>query len=530
MIQASSGTSHLRLEQPNIVLTGPPGSGKSTVGHQLGLRLKREFVDTDALVEEMSGKSIASIFELEGEAAFRQLEAEACRRIAAPAGRVVACGGGALLSDNHRALLKAGGQLVCLTAEPEVLLKRMGANGRRPLLQGDHPGKRLEALLAERREAYASIPVQIDTTRLATEQAADQIARLPLALAEYRLTAQQPRPGYEVLIGNDLFPGLASSLADADLAAPYILVSDENVAPHYEGDVREALNCTTVVIPAGEQVKSQEALTSLYDAFVEAGLDRSGTVLALGGGVLLDLAGFAAATFMRGVKWAALPTSLLAMVDASLGGKVGINLPAGKNLDGAFHTPSIVLADLATLDTLPAPEIKTGLAEMIKAALIGDADLFARMETGPAWISREWILRSIEVKLKVVDSDPWESGGRAALNLGHTFAHALEVTSDYRLSHGQAVSVGLVAAARLASAMGRCDPRLVDRVQHVLERFDLPVTYKDLRPDLVLGAMARDKKKIAGRVRFVLPTEPGQVEFGVEAPEELVREILDGLK
>jgi 3-dehydroquinate synthase len=500
------------------------------VGQYLSRQLKREFVDTDAVVEEMGGKPIESIFEQDGEAAFRQMEAEVCRRVAEPAERIIACGGGALLSMSNRALLEAGGYLVCLTAEPEALMKRIGTNGRRPLLNGDNLDQQLKVLLAERREAYASIPVQVDTTKLSTEQVAERIADYPLAKRIHHFTAHRPRPGYGVMAGHRLLSRLATYLEEAELSPPYVLISDTNVALLYEGEIRSQLDCSTVVIPAGEENKSQEMLSTLYSAFIESGLDRSGTVIALGGGVLLDLAGFAAATFMRGLNWAALPTSLLAIVDASLGGKVGINLPVGKNLVGAFHAPRIVLADFSTLATLPKEEVKTGLAEMIKAALIGDADLFARMEFGPAWISREWIQRSIEVKLKIVDDDPRETGKRAALNLGHTFAHAFEVTSGYSLTHGQAVSVGMVAAARLAAVLGRCAPDLPDRVEQVLRRFDLPVTYKGLRTDQALGAMVTDKKSKAGRARFVLPKSPGQVEFGIEVPEELVHETLKGLK
>ena len=240
----------------------------------------------------------------------------------------------------------------------------------------------------------------------------------------------------------------------------------------------------------------------------------------LGGGVLLDLAGFAAATYMRGVSWAALPTSLLGIVDASLGGKVGFNLSAGKNLVGAFHAPRLVLADLATLATLPQVEIRTGLAEIVKAALIGDPELYARMESGPGWISQDWIQRAIKIKLEIVDDDPQEHGRRAALNLGHTFAH--RAGGDQQLqSHPRPGSVRWSDGRReVAAMMGRCEADLPARVEHVLRRFALPSTYRDLRIDPVLEAMTRDKKGRAGRVQLVLPIRPGKVEFGIEAPRE----------
>jgi len=521
----------LRLQPLNIVLAGPPGAGKSAVGRLLGERLGREFVDTDAIVERIAGKPIHQIFEEDGELTFRRMEIEACLQVAEPADRVIACGGGALMDEGNRILIEAGGALVCLTGEPKVLLARLEQDGSsRPLLAGEGPGEHLQALLESRQDKYDSIPVQLDTTALTIEEVAERIADYPLSRRTVRMTARRPRPGYEVLLGEGLIANLSTWLEQAQLSPPYVVVSDSNVAPLYEGVTRKSLECSFVTVPAGEEHKSQETLSDLYTAFMEAGLDRSSTVIALGGGVLLDLAGFAAATYMRGIRWAALPTTLLATVDASLGGKVGINLEGGKNLVGAFHAPSIVLADLTTLATLPEEGTRTGLAEMIKAALIGDADLFARMESGPQWISRSWIQRAMEVKLSIVDEDPNESDRRAALNLGHTFAHGLEAASHFSLPHGQAVSVGLVGATRLAYALGRCEADLPDRVQNVLLRFGLPMSYSGLDTEQIMDSMKNDKKRREGRSQFVIPIHPGQVETGIEAPESLIRDVVDGLR
>lgn len=520
----------LRLQLPNIVLAGPPGAGKSAVGRRLAEQLGREFVDTDAVVERVGGKPIARIFAEDGEAAFRRLESRACRQVAEPAGLVVACGGGALLDEGSRALLQAGGSLVCLTGEPRALLARLPRNGSRPLLAGDDPAGSLQVLLALRRQIYDSIPVQIDTTALTIEQVAGRIAEHPLAGRTVHLAARQPQPGYQVVLGEGLLPDLAAWMEHAGLHPPYLLVSDTNVAPLHGQAARQALECSLVSVPAGERHKSPTALLHLYNAFADAGVDRSSTVIALGGGIVMDLAGFAAATYLRGIRWAAVPTTLLAMVDAGLGGKVGVNLQAGKNLVGAFHPPGLVCADLTTLSTLPRSEVQAALAEIIKAALVGDADLFGRMETGPRWVTRDWIQRAMLVKLQIVDQDPYERGRRAALNLGHTFAHALEAVGGYRLPHGQAVAVGLLGAARLAHALQLCDADLPDRVHRLLHRFELPAAFTGLEADEVLRAMRQDKKARAGRVRFVLPVRPGLVELGIEAPEGQVRDILDGLR
>jgi 3-dehydroquinate synthase len=520
----------LRLQPLNIVLVGPPGSGKSAVGRRLSERLDREFVDTDAIVEQMSGKPIPRIFGEDGEPAFRRMEAQACRQWADPAGRVIACGAGAILDPDNRRWLEAGGSLVGLTGEPEALLARVENDGPRPLLAGESPGELMRALLSSRRETYRSISIQIDTTALTAEQVAEQIAGLPLSGRTLRLTARRPLPGYDVLVGDGLLPDLAARLEHANLSPPYVVFSDTNVARHYGDVVRDALDCSLVTIRAGEQYKTLDAVSGMYRELLDAGLDRGGTVIALGGGVLTDLAGFASATYMRGVSWVALPTSLLGMLDASLGGKTGVNLQEGKNLIGALHAPGLVLADLSTLSTLAQAEIRAGLAEMIKAALIGDPDLFASLEAGPAWISRAWIQRAMQVKLSIVDEDPQERGKRAVLNLGHTFAHALETASLYRLHHGEAVAVGLVGATRLAQAMDLCQADLPDRVRHVLDRFGLPTSYSGLDREQILGAMKNDKKGRAGRVRFVLPVRPGQIEVGIEAPEAQVRQIIDELR
>jgi 3-dehydroquinate synthase len=434
------------------------------------------------------------------------------------------------MDEGNRALMESGGALVSLTAAPEALLARMEEDGSRPLLAGENTADRLQTLLEARKDLYGSIPIQIDTTALTVEEVADRIADDPVAKRTVQMIARRPRPGYKVILGERLIVNLSTWLEQAQLSAPYVVVSDSNVAPLYEEITTSSLECSFVTVPAGEEHKSQGTLSDLYTAFMKADLDRGGTVIALGGGVLLDLAGFAAASYMRGISWVALPTTLLATVDASLGGKVGINLEEGKNLVGAFHAPSIVLADLSTLTTLPEEETRTGLAEIIKAALIGDADLFTRMESGPLWINRSWIQRAMELKLSIVDEDPHERAGREALNLGHTFAHGFEAASDYSLSHGQAVSIGLVGATQLAKTLGHCEADLPDRIQHVLLRFGLPVSYSGLDTERILDAMKKDKKSRVGQARFVIPVRPGKVESGVEAPEALIRDVVDGLR
>jgi 3-dehydroquinate synthase len=294
-----------------------------------------------------------------------------------------------------------------------------------------------------------------------------------------------------------------------------------------------------ITVPAGEQYKRLETISYLYDQFLTAGLDRQGTVIALGGGVIGDMAGFAAATYMRGVRFVQCPTSLLAMVDASVGGKTGVDLPQGKNLVGAFKQPAAVIADLDTLKTLPPEEFAAGMAEVIKSGLIGDRTLFEQLEANERPVHRQsptpqllaMVVDTIRVKQEVVQADPFESGRRAVLNLGHTFGHAIEQASGYRVSHGYGVAMGLVAAARLSAALGYCAPALESRIEHVLRKHHLPVRIPaDLSAEAIIQAMSSDKKKAAGQIRFILLHDVGEVFISRNVAESAVLETIESLQ
>jgi 3-dehydroquinate synthase len=282
-----------------------------------------------------------------------------------------------------------------------------------------------------------------------------------------------------------------------------------------------------------------ETVAFLYDQFLEAGLDRQGTVVALGGGVVGDMAGFAAATYMRGVQFVQCPTSLLAMVDASVGGKTGVDLPQGKNLVGAFKQPTAVIADLDTLTTLPPEEFAGGMAEVIKGGLIGAPHLFAQLESSEQAIHRQapastlssMVVDTIKVKQEVVQADPFENGRRAVLNLGHTFGHAIEQVSGYRISHGYGVAMGLVAAARLSAVLGHCPPSLEQRIEQVLLKHQLPTRIPaDLSSNAIVEAMSSDKKKAAGQIRFILIRAVGDVFIGRDVPETAVLQTIEALQ
>ena len=504
---------------PNIVLTGFMGVGKSAVGREVAARLGRPFIDLDARIEQNAGMSINEIFETKGEAHFRALEMLTLRELAAQQGLVIATGGGALVDAANREMVTRSSLVICLTASVSAIEARVGDATDRPLLAGADKQQRIVALMNERAAAYAEIPYWIDTTDKSVAQVADEV----IALAEsglggvLRLPVEIPEvASYDILLGSGLLTEAPSLLAERDLGGDVVIVSDENVAPHWSAPLLRAFDragrrATLITLPAGEAHKNLAVIARLYDEFLAAGLDRSGVVIALGGGVIGDMAGFAAATYLRGVRFVQMPASLLAMVDASVGGKTGVDLPQGKNLVGAFKQPELVIIDPELLAKLPPAEFRNGLAEVIKHGVIADPRLFAQMEgDGPASLE-SMIARALRVKIGVVQRDPFEQGERAHLNLGHTFGHAIERVSGYAIPHGVGVGLGLIAAARLAAARDLCSAEIPRRIEAVVARVGLPVTLSGYDPAAIVAAMVTDKKRKAGRVRFVLPRAIGDV-------------------
>ncbi len=323
--------------------------------------------------------------------------------------------------------------------------------------------------------------------------------------------------GYAVLIGRGLLPRLGRLLNEHLKPRPVAVVSDETVAALYAGVALESLATAgfgpflcTLPGPSGEGVKTLAAVSALYEQFLDGGLDRGGCVLALGGGSVGDVAGFAAATYLRGLPLVQVPTTLLSMADASLGGKVGVNLRRGKNLVGAFKQPALVVADLEALGTLPPRELRAACAEIVKTALVGDAVLFAHLEQHGLEPLADVVARCAGVKLAIVARDPEDHGERQLLNLGHTFAHALETCTAQRLIHGEAVAVGLAIAAELSHRLGLCPPELAERIVALLERLGLSPAFEGVAAESLLAAMACDKKCRAGALRFVLLRDVGQ--------------------
>jgi len=343
---------------------------------------------------------------------------------------------------------------------------------------------------------------------------------------------------YQINIGAGLLNQLGRDCKRLGLGARCAIISDRNVAPLYGRKVEASLaragfEPTLIKVPAGETAKSLKTVQSCYDQLAAKRLERKSFIVALGGGVVGDLAGFVAATYLRGVAFVQVPTTLLAQVDSSVGGKVGVNLKAGKNLVGSFYQPRLVLCDLNTLATLPVRELRAGLAEVIKYGIIYDAALFRRLERDlPKLLRRDAntlaavVARCCEIKAEVVRQDETESGLRAILNFGHTLGHALEAISHYgKYLHGEAISIGQVAAAGLSRQVLALPGEHVTRITRLLEEAGLPTEAKLSRPQQqqLLNAMKLDKKVSRGEVKFVLAKRIGKVEFGCSVPQAMVQ-------
>ena len=516
----------------NIVLIGFMGTGKTAVGHEVSQQLQRKFVDTDAKIATLAGKEISEIFAEDGQSAFRDMEQEVCRELGAKQDLVIATGGGTLIDRKNRELLSRNSIVICLTATEEEVVRRLSGTdpSARPLL-GDDLEATITELLADRRFAYDSFPWRVDTTSLTVEAAAQRV----IEIADNRtIEVRYPGGDYEIRIGVGLLSDLGEILK-GQVTGRVAVVTNTVVGPLYaaatEGSLRGiGLVPFTCTIPDGEPHKRLATVEHLYKKFLAGGLDRGGTVISLGGGVTGDIAGFAAATYMRGVDFIQIPTTLLAMIDASVGGKTGVDLPEGKNLIGAFKFPRLVLIDPRVLATLPDEEVKNGAAEAIKHGIIANPDLFERLCNGPLPFTPGMIDRILRVKIRIVEEDPYELGHREVLNLGHTVGHAIERASGFTVPHGAAVAIGLVAAARIAVQLSCADDDLVTRVESALSAWDLPTKMPDLAIEEIVRGLARDKKRKEGRIRFVLPTKIGRVEITSDVSAEMIAAVLQRMR
>jgi len=538
------------LDGRSIVLTGLMGAGKTSIGRRLAARLGLPFRDADAEIEAAAGSTIPELFERYGERAFRDGERRVVRRVLAGDPVVLATGGGAFLDPETRRAVRDAAVSVWLRCPLQTLVRRVGMRGNRPLLAGGDPSEILERLIRARHPVYAEADITIDCGEENPDATTGRVLAALLAWRPARrLALALGKSGYDVVVGPDLIGRAGALVAPVLPQRRAVVVTDETVARLHLAGLCAALAETAVetaeiVVPAGERSKSLETYAVVVDRLLALGVERGTAVIALGGGVVGDLAGFAAATTLRGLPFVQVPTTLLAQVDSAVGGKTGINMPQGKNLVGAFHQPRLVLADVATLATLPGRELRAGYAEVVKAGLIGDAGFFAWCEQNAAALLAgdrerqvEAILRAVAFKARVVGEDEREekpSDGRALLNLGHTFAHALERESGYGdcLLHGEAVAVGLGLAFRLSARLGVAPEADATRVIRHITAAGLPAELAMLNRRFsaasLAGHMRRDKKVRGGALTLVLVRGIGQAytsrEVAVEAVLDLLRE------
>lgn len=520
-----------------IVLTGFMGAGKTSVGKVIAERLGREFVDMDVAIEAAEGMSIRQIFETQGEAYFRAREAEWCARLAEAENHVIATGGGAMVSPVNRALFKDA-LVVCLDATPDEIYHRLKDQHDRPLLQSSNPQQRIVELMNARREAYSQVEWHLDTVGKSVDLVADEIVGL---VQPRKINVSASDSVCPIFVGSGLLGqvGRLMNLTTDVFSPRCAIITNPRVSKLHAAPVVASLRARNfepqiIEIPDSEKYKTLDSVRDIYDHLIDAQLDRHSLIFALGGGVIGDIAGFAAATYLRGVSFVQLPTTLLAMVDASIGGKVAVDHPRGKNLVGAFKQPFAVIADTDALATLREEELHSGMAEVVKHGIIEDVGLFEILERDPKSSPvptegrRSWIARAMQVKLNIVARDPLEQGERGKLNLGHTFGHAFELLSNFELQHGEAVAIGLVCAARLGVREGICTDQTATRIENLLRAIDLPTRIPHgMSTDAIIGAMRTDKKRVASRLRFVLPRALGDVTIVDEVPQADVIKVLE---
>ena len=532
----------LRPPARAVCLVGFMGAGKTETGRLLADLLGLPLVDTDDLIEARAGRTIREIFDADGEFAFRDLEHAALREALGGPSAVVATGGGIMLRPDNVNLMHDAGPIVWLQVSAEEAVHRVGDAATRPLLDSEDPYLRAAELLAGRESVYAQADYEVDTCGLdaaaCAEQAADLLARDPRACtlgSRLALSIAVAVPGspYAGLVGHGLLEH-AHALLDAAGLTPRTaaIVAPEGPCAAYADRLARSLTTAgwrphAISVPDGEEAKSLAGLGSLWEAFASAGLDRGSVVFAVGGGVVGDLAGMAAATYMRGLPLVHVPTTLLAQIDSSLGGKVAVNLPQGKNLAGVFRQPRLVLADLLALDTLPDAHLLDGLAEGIKHAALFDADLFAWLEDCHAAVLardpialRYFVARNVQLKAAIVAADPTEANLRAVLNYGHTVGHALERAAPaWGLTHGQAVAVGMVAEARAAVAGGLASPQVAVRLEGLLSAAGLPARAPGLDLEVALAALKLDKKIVQGSLTSPVVADIGAVTLSQVDPD-----------
>lgn len=544
------------LKGRSIVLVGMMGAGKTSVGKRLAQRLGLPFVDADAEIEAGARMTIPEIFERFGEPYFRDGERKVIARLLDEGQKVLATGGGAYMNAATRERIAASGVAVWLKPEVEVLLRRVRKRSNRPLLQTADPETTLRRILDERTPTYSLADVTIESRDGPHDLTVDDVVAAlkahlnrtpaPAVPTVREVPVELAARRYKIFIGEGLLAQAGERIRELAPRARCAIVTDATVAALHLPALQASLTAagiahSAIVCPPGESTKSYAEFARVCDGLIAARIERGDLVIALGGGVIGDLAGFCAASLRRGVRFVQIPTTLLAQVDSSVGGKTGINSPLGKNLVGAFHQPSLVLADADVLDTLSPREFRAGYAEVAKYGLIDDREFFEWLEANwravfDGGVARhEAIAAACTAKARVVASDETEQGPRALLNLGHTFGHAFEAIAHYdsaKLVHGEGVAVGMACAFRFSRTLGLCTGQDVGRVESHLRTVGLPTRISEIpdlgaTPETILAAMRQDKKVERGKLTFILARGIGESFIAKDVDEASVLQFLE---
>lgn len=505
-----------------IVLAGPPGAGKTTVAKAVADRRGGTAIDLDQHIERTRGRSVADVIRQDGETAFRALEQSALAELAPEADVVLALGGGTLVPRSSCRDARRLGPVCGLTASPNVLDERHAAGNVDRPLSADGAA----ALLDTRREAYASVDFDVDAERTPERITNDVLERV----ADLRtLVSVVGDTKTRVLVGRGLAEAVRGAVAAQRPTRPVVIVADAGVPTDAVSAIVDRIQAlypiVRIDVPGGEDVKTWSSLEATLERAIDAGAGRQSVVVGIGGGATTDLAALVASLLGRGAPAVLVPTTLLSQVDASVGGKCAINSAHGRNLIGAFHPAEDVIVDLDLLASLDERETRCGLAEMLKIGIIADASLFDRIvETGGAEI--DTVARAIALKAAVVAEDPYEGGRRKCLNLGHTLAHALESASGHTLRHGEAVAIGICAAARYSHALGLTSQATVDRIVDGIGRVGLPIYAPEGLEEAASAYLLADKKSGIGSIDFIAVQGLEEVSIHALRLEEVQRELV----
>jgi len=541
----------------NIFITGFSGTGKTSIGQIVSKKCGWDFIDTDNEIVNSTGLSIPEIFKTKGESYFRKKETEILKKISTREFQIISTGGGILTNLTNFKIIQSSGKVICLEARPETIKKRLtktktetsiSNNQLRPLLS-KKTLRQITELKKNRQHLYVLSNWTIHTDDLTKNQIASEIQ---LLINKFTLQVNIKNQNkntiyvstdsytYTAHIGSDILDKIAIEYITQQFnQAKIFIITDRNTVP-IARKLQLPLEASKIetnlfILKPGEQYKNIDTVNQIYQCLANNQAQRNDFILGIGGGVVGDITGFVAATFNRGLKYGLIPTTLLAMVDSSIGGKTGFNLKAGKNLVGSFYQPSLVISDISILKSLPENQLASGWAEAIKYGLILDKDLFSifqnnvtKIQSLEKSIVSKIIYRCIQLKSSIVAADEKEtSDQRIILNYGHTVGHAIEASTNYQgYLHGEAISIGMTVAANISAAIGLLDTAIVKKQTLLLEAFNLPTKAVHLELDALYSNMIRDKKIVNGKIRWVLLQDIGKTQICDTVDENVVKQAI----